>query len=314
MNLIPTKQILIPKQVYIGDHAELQCTFNSDLSYLRNAVLKSESITLDMNGFTRNIEIDKCEIKSVRFYSSGADYYTIVVSFIPWKTGRIELPEFDLGAAFGTEPLKDIIRFEPVSILTLLEGETSTGVKESLSPMLMPGTKYQIYGGAFALIVLTAVIIRLIIKRKEVVFFFKNRALMRKYNKNKKLAFKQLNKILDDSKMPSHDVAEEIQKVIRNYLEVRFDYPFTHTVTSELMNAFYKATLHILDEEKEDAFIGIATTFTRTDYIRYSKDASFKGGEKEELIGKLIRNITRLEAPEVDKSPDYYIEKGGSNA
>lgn len=305
MDVIQTNQIVIPKQLYIGDRAELRCTFNSDLEFLRNAVLKSNQIFLDMSGFTRNISPADLEITKIQFLSSGADYYTLEISFIPWKTGTIEFPEFDLGQAFGTEPFKNVLKFQSVQITSLIEGDSSATLRNSESPILLPGTKYKLAGAGIALLILLVVLIHLFIKRKEVSLYIKNQILLHKYRINKKLTEKKLRNLMGDIEMDSHDIAEEIQKILREYLEFRFDYPFTHALTSELMDGFYKATQHLLSSQKEDAFVEIASTFTRTDYIRYRKGASFNMGEKEALISKIIENIEIIETPDADKSPDY---------
>ncbi|MCQ2587381.1 MAG: hypothetical protein MJ174_04630 [Treponema sp.] len=313
MEVIQTSQILLPKQIYIGDRGELQCSFSSDLSFLREAVLKSDRIELDVSGFSRNIDETQFQITNIYIASSGADYYTLSVSFIPWKTGRIDFPEFDLDLAFGITGAQHIIRFEPIQIISLIENESNSTIRDAESPMLLPGTTIQLWSYGIAGFIIIIIGIRLIVKHREVALYFKNKKLLKKYKKNKKQALKKLYNLMEDSELPSHDIAEQIQQIIRNYLEVRFDYPFTHALTSELMNCFYKATLHLLSSEKEDAFIGIASTFTRTDYIRYSKDASFHGGEKESLISKIIRNIEIIETPEENKSPDLK-EEGSSNA
>lgn len=313
MEVLQSNQILVPKQIYIGDRAELHCSFNSDAVFLRNALMDSSVVVLDQSGFARNIEETQFEVTHIQLQTSGANYYTLVISFIPWKTGRIEFPEYDIGTALRTTEAESILRFEPIQVTSLIEGET-TSIREAENPMLLPGTVHKLWLTGISLLILIAIIIRVIVKRKDLALFFKNQKLLRKYRKNKKQTEKVLYKLMDDTELPSHDVAEEIQKVVRNYLEIRFDHPFTHLLTSELMNGFYKATLHLLSPEKEDAFIGIANTFVRTDFIRYSKDASFKGGEKEEIIAKIIRNIEIIEAQEPDKSPDYDENEGESNA
>ena len=94
--------------------------------------------------------------------------------------------------------------------------------------------------------------------------------------------------------------AEKYQHIMRNYMEVRFGFPFTKTVTSELMKGFYQATGQLLSENKENAFGQLAASFIRTDYIRYSKasDSNFGENEKKELIEKAIAGITTIETVE----------------
>ena len=85
---------------------------------------------------------------------------------------------------------------------------------------------------------------------------------------------------------------------MRNYLEVRFDYPFTKTVSSEIMAGWQSATGGLLSDTKEEAFEEIASSFVRTDYIRYSKGGSYKPDELNKLVEKLVSDIQILEKNE----------------
>ena len=89
-----------------------------------------------------------------------------------------------------------------------------------------------------------------------------------------------------------------MQKALRNYLEVRFGYPFTHTVTSEIMAGWQSVTGGLASEKKEEAFEEIAACFIRTDFIRYSKDGTFEKDELVKLVEKLVLLIETLEKPE----------------
>ena len=92
--------------------------------------------------------------------------------------------------------------------------------------------------------------------------------------------------------------AEKIQKALRNYLEVRFDYPFTRTVTSDIMAGWQSVTGGLCSDKKEEAFGEIAACFIRTDYIRYSKGGAFEKDELVKLVDKLVLIIETLEKPE----------------
>ena len=48
MTGIDTQQILLPKKVYIGDSAELRCTFNSNSLYLKDFVGAGKCDFLDI--------------------------------------------------------------------------------------------------------------------------------------------------------------------------------------------------------------------------------------------------------------------------
>ena len=132
-------------------------------------------------------------------------------------------------------------------------------------------------------------------------FYINNKRLLKKYKKNKKQTKKALYKIADSADEPDFNAkvtAENIQKILRNYLEVRFDFPFTRTVTSEIMTGWHSVTSGLCSEKKEDAFGEIAACFIRTDYIRYSKGGAFEKDEVVKLVEKLIINIEILEKQE----------------
>ena len=284
------QQILIPKKVYIGDQAELRCTFNSPSTELKQ-LLNKES-----NGQTElslvSLESSDYDIKSVTLSSAGVDFYQLSVNFIPWKTGEIQFPPLTID---GTDL---IIEFHPVQIVSLVstDSNNATTLRDTASPLLLPGTTYKLYGALTALIIILIVLIRIIIKRKSIQFFLETKRLQRKYKKNKKQTIRALRQISDETS--DSETAALIQKIMRNYLEVRFDYPFTNATTSELMKGWQKVTGGLLSDSKEEAFGDIAACFIRTDFIRYSKGTLFNANEKSELIQKLIDRIEILEKEE----------------
>ena len=132
-------------------------------------------------------------------------------------------------------------------------------------------------------------------------FYINNKRLLKKYKKNKKQTKKALYKIADSAAQADFNAktaAEKLQKVLRNYLEVRFDYPFTRTVTSDIMAGWQSVTGGLYSDKKEEAFGEIAACFIRTDYIRYSKGGSFEKDELVKLVEKLVLIIETLEKPE----------------
>ena len=308
---IQIKQNLIPKQVYIGDSAQLLCSFNSNSEILKSLLAEKDIISLPLENFTTNLDFTQYDIKEITLAKAGIDYYNLNLSFVPWRTGPVQFPDYRLFTD-KIENQEIVIVFEPLSISSLTEEKSITSIKDIESPLLLPGTIYKLYGGIIVFIILLIIIIRLIVKHKKVLEFIRRRADIRRYRKNKKQAIKQLNLLCKNKNEEDVLAAEKIQKIMRKYLDIRFDYPFSKTVTSQMSGAFINLKWLLSDgreegddrdAEEEKAFTEIKlaacreiiTAFEKTDFIRFSQEHSFKENEKLSLIQQLIENIEILE-------------------
>ena len=294
MGSIKPQQILMPQNVHIGDTAELRLTFSTSSNKLQNLVKNGEA-RLSSSIFTENIDTDILEVSNIILFPSGNNNYQLSITFTPWKTGVISFPVIKI------EDTELILKAE--EIVSLTQKYNTTTLQDNASPLLLPGTTYKIYGAIVALVLFLILIVLLIIKRKSVLFFLKNKILLHKYKKNKKKTIKKLNTLLESSSSDK-EISEDIQKILRAYLEVRFSYPFTKTVTSELSLVFNKITEGLLSDEKYEAFGKLHGSFIRTDFIRYSKDGCFLENEKKELINKICDNIEILEAETKEKNEE----------
>lgn len=316
MAYMQSQQVLVPRQVYIGDSAELRCTFETESVLFRNLVAQKGNIELSKEYFMGELDASKWDVKNVVISSSGYNKYTLSVSFVPWRTGNIDLPAFDMGAALNSDAEIYVMGFQRFEVVSITKTQSLSSLRDIQSPLLLPGTTYKVYGLIILLLLLIIAIIRITIKRKKFVFFIKNEILLWKYRKNKKATFKQLLKLEQDKVSADNQIASEMQKIIRSYLEFRMDYPFTKLVTSEMMEGFYKATCNLLSDKKTFAAEEIIRVFVRTDFIRYSKDAAFNANERQQLISTLMNSIETLEAAEVPELEEETVvkEKGGKNA
>lgn len=327
MTGIDTQQILLPKKVYIGDSAELRCTFNSNSLYLKDFV-GSESVSLSLNAFTQELNSQDYNIQKITLSSAGVDYYQLSITFVPWKTGTIILPPYNVSANFDTSnPLTSFsladqieINFEPVNIVSIVEQNQVQGLSPSAPPMLLPGTSYKLYSALIIFVLFILLLIRSITKREQIAFFIRHKKLLWKYKKNRRLTIRALESLLKpvSKKNPAKndkEFAEALQKILRNYLEVRFEYPFSKTVTSGFMGAFHKIFggtedfSSLMSEEKENACIKMTGIFTRSDYIRYSAGAALDEAERRDLIEESEEAVAQLE----DDSPDAQTKKEASN-
>ena len=293
MSSIKPQQILMPQKVHIGDSAELRLTFTSPSTKLENLV-KTGSTTLSTSIFQEPIDSDIFEVSSITLLPSGNNNYQLSIIFTPWKTGVISFPPLKI------EDVNLTLKSE--EIVSLTKSLHTSSLQESAAPLLLPGTTYKLYAGIIGLVIFLILVIILIIKRKKVSFFMKNRILLHKYKKNKRQTQKSLNILLDKENLNDKECGEEIQRILRHYLEVRFNYNFSNVVTSRLGLTFSNITQNLLSDEKYEAFGEIVSSFIRTDYIRYSKESNFLDNEKKELISKINNAIETLEGE--DKSDD----------
>lgn len=295
MATISPQQILIPKKVYIGDTAELRCTFNSPDPFLKQL---TSSGTAKLPLVSQSTEPqEEYVIKNISLSPSGIDFYQLTITFIPWKTGDLLFPSMEI------EGSDIVLEFQPIQIVSLITNEntnTST-IRDTAAPLLLPGTTYKLYVTLSVFVIFLIICIRIILKRKNILFYINQKRLLKKYKKNKKQTIRNLYKIADEAeaaKIDDQTAAENLQKSLRTYLEIRFDYPFTHTVTSEIMQGWQTATGGLLSDTKTEAFGNIAASFIRTDFIRYSKNGKFEENELINLIEKIISQIQILEQNE----------------
>ena len=281
MIYIQSQQSTFPKSIYIGDKAELRTSF-SFAGELTQGALSTED-------FIQPLDLSMYDISEIKLQKSGNDYYTLVISFTPWRTGEISFPDIEIP---GAGPL----HFEAVKILSLVEQQGARDIRTFSSPLLLPGTAYKIYGGIAALVIILIVVIRLIVKWQSVILWCKNVKLKRRYARSRRYTVRALKALVSKDENPAQ-ISTNLQKLMRDYLELRLEYPFTKTLTSELSQAFEKATCGLADEKRSDAFYEIISVFVRTDYIRFSdsRHARFKEGELSSIVNKLINAIAVIE-------------------
>lgn len=295
MATISPQQILIPKKVYIGDTAELRCTFNSPDPFLKQL---TSSGTAELPLVSQSTEPqEEYVIKNISLSPSGIDFYQLTITFIPWKTGDLLFPSMEI------EGSDIVLEFQPIQIVSLIaiENTNTYTIRDTAAPLLLPGTTYKLYGTLSVFVIFLLICIRIILKRKNILFYINQKRLLKKYKKNKKQTIRNLYKIADEAeaaKIDDQTAAENLQKSLRTYLEIRFDYPFTHTVASEIMQGWQTATGGLLSDTKTEAFGNIAASFIRTDFIRYSKNGKFEENELINLIEKIISQIQILEQNE----------------
>ena len=190
-----TTQVVMPKTIYVGDRAELSYTFRSAVDFFS-----------DMND---SILSRKIPLKSLPFETDTDDYtildaslerngllYTFRLFFIPWNTGSIDFPMFDISAAvYGGAAAPFIIDVQSVEVSSILQDQDEAQLRASMGPLLLPGTMYALYFAALLSVILLIVIFRLVVKRESVRDAYKTWKLLRLYAKNAKELYRSLKRL-----------------------------------------------------------------------------------------------------------------------
>jgi len=195
MQEITPQQILLPKKVFIGDIAELRCTFNSPEAELKELISQGP-VKISSHIYTSDFEI-----KDIQLYPAGVDFYQLSITFVPWKTGDLLFPPLKIEEADVT------ILFQPVNIVSLLstDEKNPTALQETRAPLLLPGTSYKLYGILAAVLIIMIITIQLIVKRKSLFFYIQTKKLLKKYRKNKKAVIKVLRQLINNSNSDSKE-------------------------------------------------------------------------------------------------------------
>ena len=304
-----TTQVVMPKTIYVGDRAELSYTFRSAVDFFA-----------DMND---SILSRKIPLKSLPFETDTDDYtildaslerngllYTFRLFFIPWNTGSIDFPMFDISAAvYGGAAAPFIIDVQSVEVSSILQDQDEAQLRASMGPLLLPGTMYALYFAALLSVILLIVIFRLVVKRESVRDAYKTWKLLRLYAKNAKELYRSLKRLeRAGKKINDAEFCTELQQLIRRYLDFRFGYRFSAVSSPAIMDTFEKIMADAMSEKTQSGAMSLAAVLRRTDYVRYARGsidskkepaeefaADLKADERSSLI-RIVRDaVERFE-------------------
>jgi hypothetical protein len=122
--------MLIPREVFIGDTAELSFTTGAFSAVLHDGTL----FALPAEDLPKSDDVD---VKSILVSQRGSTA-AVTVRFVPWASGAVRLPSFKLKGVAVTPPV--------VRIGSLLEKTGKTTIEPPRSPLLVPGTTWMLYG------------------------------------------------------------------------------------------------------------------------------------------------------------------------
>ncbi len=306
------KQTLVPKEIYVGDTAQLSYSFQSSVDFYSLAQLGGAASKLEggilyfdiSNGYFSAME-SSCSVTQLSLRQVGMTY-TLVLNFIPWRPGKITFIPLDMDKLCSANTGK-LITLEPVEILSLSEKLGTGTLRPPSPPLLLHGTNYIVWT---LIVILVFFLIMLALFMMNFSMFIKKFVLFKEHVGYKRNAFqtkRKLRELLKQSGLDS-DFAQQWQQIMRSYLNYRFSTSFLSVTSKDIARSVSLVTGDMLDIEQENAIFSIQTVFIRTDYIRYAKnspdsrklpvqdhEAAFVMGEKERIIDLTLGDIEDLE-------------------
>lgn len=282
-------QVLLPIDVYVGDHAEIRYTFRSAIDFFAgDKSAEKKDLKNPFTGLEENFSVLTAEL-----YQNDMEY-TVRFVIIPWKTGNISFPSFNLNEALGIvshseeNKTSDSVNAEdelsaadpefyvalyPIQIKSIVEKTNNHQMMPPVPPVIIPGTTYVIFLIALGAIIILIVFFRVLLKFNAIKRKWKLYLKRRAYKKNAEDALKKIKKLYKNSKCSDIEFCTALQNITRNYLEFRFDYRFTAISSSRIREAFEKICIGDIPSDIAYSVEDLASMFTRTDYIRYAHDS-----------------------------------------
>ena len=304
-----TTQVVMPKTIYVGDRAELRYTFRSAVDFFADMNDSALSREIALKSLPFETDTDDYTILAASLERNGL-LYTFRLFFIPWNTGSIDFPMFDISAAvYGGAAAPFIVDVQSIEVSSILQGQDEAQLRESMGPLLLPGTMYALYFAALLSVILLIVIFRLVVKRESVRDAYKTWKLLRLYAKNAKELYRSLKRLeRAGKKIDDAEFCTELQQLIRRYLDFRFGYRFSAVSSPAIMDTFEKIMAGAMSEKTQSGAMSLAAVLRRTDYVRYARGsidskkepaeefaADLKADERSSLI-RIVRDaVERFE-------------------
>ncbi|MCK9169620.1 MAG: hypothetical protein M0P01_04325 [Treponema sp.] len=267
-------QVTLPKRIFIGDTAEVRYTFRSSVNFFSDMNNSKTLREIDSKSLGFDLETDDYTVTKASLARSGS-LYTFSLCFIPWRTGDINFPSFDLArAVYGTASFTFSIDMQPVSVSSILQAADDRTLRPPAGPQLLPGTVYALYAAAVAILFLLVVLIRIIVKWPVICKARKEKKILRSYARNERELLRRLRRLgKAGTQISDIQFCSDLQQLIRRYLDFRYGYHFSTVITSQFMAAFDKVTAGTLSDKKQKAVEELVSVLSRTDYIRFAHDS-----------------------------------------
>lgn len=296
------KTVLIPKEVYVGDNAEVRYTFIAD-----NCILTDASVIFSQEQVT----LLYAEAGSADFSVTGGslvrnnDQITLSIGFVPWIVGNIDFPPIDINRVLVFPDQSAVpscmVDIPPVTISSIVDRMGVTQIRPPAAPLVMPGTSYAIYGVVCILLLVMAGLIIMVVRFRSISAAFRIYVNRSRQIRNYRCALRRLRCL---QKKKSTDIvfcAAQIQFIFRSFMESRFCYPFTTLSTQELLAAVVDLSGGMAPPGIVEA---VECLFRECDYIRYSGQSAAAADPHLTVETLIVQAIDCLVSFENGKNSD----------
>lgn len=300
-------QLVFPKRIFVGDTAELRCTFKSPVDFF-SGIEPAEELPVPLASFPFQIDSGEFSVEKAALLRSG-DFYVVVLTFVPWRTGSIDFPPFDLLSVLYGEnssgvPL--VIDPQPFEVSSVLPDGADMQLRPAVPPLLIPGTAYTVYAALLLAAVLLIAAVKAAVSYPVIAAAVRSYMTLRRYEKSARQALRRLRRLEKKNEdIPDDEFCALFEKIIRAYFSVRFGCPFETVVSSGICAVLEDASGGFLEDAAREQAEVAEQLFRRADYVRFARGsadsrrspasqfaAALQDGERADFIGK-ARSIIR---------------------
>lgn len=309
--------LLVPTDVYVGDTAEIRFTFSSaSLFGVFETSIKETGTEFIDRAWSNNTELEDFDLlsaallkvdstKSIQAEQYGIEKYVIVLEIVPWVTGSLDVPTFNVLTAFGLEDAfasssKTLVTIPPVTISSIVQKMQIKSLQPPTAPVIIPGTTWIVYLLILLSVILIFLTFLLIMRFKHVQKWWQQIGyrifLSRNYYKTIK-TLTLLEKKSSDIGIKAF--ASGVTNEIRRYMQTRFGVHFMAVETRKLCAIFTEVTGATVSEKATQSIEVLQSVCIRLDYIKFSnnEESSFTDS-CHDIIQRVVKSLSYLEKSE----------------
>ena len=311
-------QTLIPREVFIGDDAQILYTFTAPADFFawtHERPSKDGPLPLDISLPQFKSAEPNCTVHSAALERSG-NTCTLRINITAWKNGTVEFEPFDL---YEAVPWQDenphaplIIALEPVEIASITQKLGAFSLRPPMPPISLPGTNYILWS---LMVLLTLVLLMTglcALKFRKIMARIHGMTVRLGFYRNARAARKKLIR-LSRAGTGDQDFCGEWQGIMRAYIKSRLGMDICGIPSSFIFREINGRTAGLMSGKMQDAAQELGSLFIRTDYIRYAQGsldsqllpreehaAALNVSEREKIIKSTLGIIAVMERQEAD--------------